>query len=909
MKEKSGRKQRFILLVPMIVIFCLMVLMVIYTSHVIQNVATANIHEVGEDRIASVSAQLEDYLEKTKSALWVTADTVDHMLRTGSSTQSILDYLMEETDHQKEHFDVNITGLYGYVSGEYLDGLAWVPPEGYDPTKREWYHEALEANGEITTVSPYVDAQTGSMVISICRMLSNGTDVIAVDLMMDRIQNIVSTLGIKEKGFGFIVNHDGMILAHQDESQNGQYLTEDEEGRALLDEILEKENGVFETKADGEKQTVFVQKIVDQWYVVIVVGNRELYAEVWQQMVVNVLICAVIFALIAFVYLMGRRNEQNYSRRIDELRMEEQKKAYEAKALKLEKEAADRSNQAKSDFLADMSHEIRTPINAVLGMNEMILRECAHGREIGDASREKYVDTFDAIISCARNIESAGGNLMAIINDILDFSKIEAGKMNIVEGDYQLSFLINEVGNMILFKAEEKGLEYIIDIDETLPDELYGDKVRVRQIIVNLLSNAVKYTEHGYIRLTLRADMPDSAIPGKTIYLKVEVEDTGIGIHEEDIRKLFEKFQRVDLDKTSTIGGTGLGLAITKSLLDMMGGSISVKSEYGKGSVFSVIIPQTIISTEPIGDYKERYRANMLEAADYMVKFHAPEAHVLIVDDTVMNLTVAVGLLKDTQLQIDTATGGKEAVDLARKNIYDLILMDQRMPKMDGIEALHLIQTQADSLNKETPVICLTADAVIGARERYMAEGFTDYLAKPFDSKVLEKKILKYLPEDKIILVEKKEEDAETKRTGETLADEQEHDDYALLREAGINPEIGLAYCQNDHQLYHTLLEEYARSAVEKEESITTSYENHDMENYAITVHAIKSSSKMIGATALSDLAARMEKAADERDQATVEQEHLLMLMQYKAVVEAIRSGCNVTEEEEEDEIIEFLPE
>ena len=336
MNAKNSRRRRFYLLLPMIIILCLMVVMEVYTSRIIRNVATANIHEVGEDRISNVAAQLENYLEMTRSALWVTADTVDYMIRNGSSTEYILDYITEETNHQKDHFDTNITGLYGYIMGEYLDGLAWKPPRGYDPTRRDWYKAAIAAKGEITIVSPYIDAQTNDVVISICRKLSGESDVLSVDLMMNRIQEIVSTLRIKEKGYGFVVNRDGMVIAHQDESQKGRFLTENEEQLALLDQIKETKNGIFEIVADHEKQTVFVREVVDQWYVVIAVSNRELFAEVWQQLTINVLICAAIFAMIAFVFLIGRRNERSYSHRIEEMRAEEQKQAYEARALKLE---------------------------------------------------------------------------------------------------------------------------------------------------------------------------------------------------------------------------------------------------------------------------------------------------------------------------------------------------------------------------------------------------------------------------------------------------------------------------------------------------------------------------------------------------------------------------------------------
>ena len=911
MNTRSREKNRTNLLIPVIIIFCLMVLMVLYTSKTIQDVAIANIHEVGEDRISSVAAQLENYLEMTKSVLWVTADSVDHMVRNGASTQDILQYITVESENQEQHFDENYTGIYGYVTGEYLDGAGWIPPEGYDPVERDWYKAGIETNGEAIIVSPYVDAQTNAVIISISRMLSNGTDVLSLDVMMNHIQDIISDLQIKGKGYGYILNRDGMIIAHRDETQKGKYLNETEEQRSFITKVLEVENGNFEISADGKKSTVFVHQIMDQWYIVIIVSNRELFSEVWQQMAVNVLICVVIFALIAFFYFLGHRKEQNYSRRIEEMRIEEQKKAFEAKTLKLEKEAADQANRAKSDFLADMSHEIRTPINAVLGMNEMILRESLQAQSSEKPGLDSFQGSFGNIITYAQNIESAGSNLLAIINDILDFSKIEAGRMDIVEGNYYLSSILNDLSNMIFFKANEKGLDFIIDVDETLPDGLCGDEVRVRQVITNILNNAVKYTEHGFVKLTMRGDIQDAAEPGQSICLRIDVQDTGIGIRQEDLEKMFAKFQRLDLKQNSTVEGTGLGLAITRSLLDMMGGSIEVKSEYGKGSVFTILIPQKIVSVEPIGDFQTRFLANMKETKAYRETFRAPEAHILIVDDTRMNLTVAVGLLKNTEIQIDTATGGDEAIALAQTNVYDLILMDQRMPKMDGTEALHLIRTQTDGANRETPVICLTADAVIGAKERYIAEGFTDYLTKPIDSHALEQMLMKYLPREKVCPVQKQSQEG----AAEPHSEESE-DFYAPLRTAGIDPVLGLSYCMNDVTLYRSLLQEYAQSSMEKAQDIERYYDVRDWKNYSVLVHSLKSTSRMIGAAALSEIAARLEAAALECRAHDIEREHASMLSGYNAVSQAIRQVFGIGETDdfadsslsENEEILEFLP-
>ena len=870
-------------LVPIAVIFCLMVGLVVYSSRAIYDVTVANVHEVGEDRISGVAAELDNYLEMSKSVLWVTADTVDHMTRSGASADDVLRYITEESSNQEQHFDENYTGIYGYVMGQYLDGVGWEPPDGFDPTERDWYVAAVEAGGESAIVPPYVDAQTGAVIISISRMLSNGTDVLSLDVTMNHIQDMIGELQIKGKGYGFIVDDDGMIIAHEDEAQKGRLLTETEDGRALMSEIAKVGNGSFETDEGGSASTVFVRQVMGQWYAVIVVGNDELLAEVWQQLAVNILTCLVVFALIVFIYLIGQRNERNYSRRIEEMRTEEQRRAFEARALKLEKEAAEQANRAKSDFLADMSHEIRTPINAVLGMNEMILRESSGARELAGPGEGALRDAFGNIIGYAGNVERAGKNLLSIINDILDFSKIEAGKIDIEEGEYSLSSLLNDVCNMASLKAREKGLGYSIDVDESVPERLFGDEGRIRQIITNILNNAVKYTQRGGIRLRVGCKGDGAPEAGRIVTLCIAVEDTGIGIRPEDIGKVFAKFQRVDLEANSTVEGTGLGLAITQSLLAMMGGSISVESEYGAGSTFAFELPQRAVSDEPVGSIQARFEGYAKAAKSYRESFSAPDARILIVDDTPMNITVAAGLLKSTEVAIDTATSGEEALALTQANAYDLILLDQRMPHMDGTETLGLIRSQEGGSNCKTPVVCLTADALVGARERYLAEGFTDYLTKPVDGKSLERMMMVHLPGEKVTVVR---EEAQT-GTGSGSAPDG-RDGYAPLRAAGVAPEVGLQYCQGDESLYRELLGDYARGADEKAWAIARHFGVRDWESYSIQVHSLKSSSKTIGATALSEAAAKQEAAADEGRERDIVAGHGAMMEGYARVAAAV---------------------
>ncbi len=578
-----------------------------------------------------------------------------------------------------------------------------------------------------------------------------------------------------------------------------------------------------------------------------------------------------------------------------------------ARQLQEAKAAADRASSAKSDFLANMSHEIRTPINAVLGMNEMILRESAQARDPDEKlSREEQTKAFENIGIYAGDVKSAGNNLLAIINNILDFSKIEANRMKIVEDTYQLSSILNDVSNLVYFRARGKNLEFTVEVDEAVPDRLYGDEVRVRQVIANLLSNAVKYTKEGSIRLTVGRKGWSKPKAGQIIALVFSVQDTGIGIREEDISRLFTKFERVDLKKNSTVEGTGLGLAITQALVKMMDGNIEVESEYGKGSTFTVTIPQKVISAEPVGNFRERFEKSMLEASRYRESFRAPDSRILVVDDTRMNLTVVIGLLKETGIKIDTATSGEEALSLTEEKPFDLILMDQRMPKMDGTETMRRIRMQSDGANLQTPIICLTADAIIGAKERYLEAGFTDYLTKPVDGHALEAMLMKYLPADKIIPADAVHENTRAKNRDENTASA-----FDVLRSAGVRPETGLGYCQNEENLYRSVLLEYAQSAGRKMQDLQRCCDHSDWDEYGILVHALKSTSKMIGAADLSATAADLESAARERNGKRIRREHPGMMQAYGALAEALASFTSAADHAvpEEDDILEFLPE
>lgn len=397
--------------------------------------------------------------------------------------------------------------------------------------------------------------------------------------------------------------------------------------------------------------------------------------------------------------------------------------------LRKQREIADEANKAKSQFLANMSHEIRTPINAILGMDEMVLR----------TSTEKEV------IDYAEDILSSGKTLLALINDILDFSKVEEGKMEIIPVQYEPSVMKNDLVNMVRERATQKGLAINVEYDGNIPRLLKGDEIRIKQCALNLLTNAVKYTKEGKIGLKIGYEKEDDS----HIVLSVVVSDTGAGIKQEDMDNLFSPFVRIDEEKNRNIEGSGLGISITKRLLELMGSSLKVQSEFGKGSVFSFAVRQEVLNWDASGSGSEKYDSSGVKKKEYKELFHAPDARILVVDDIKMNLTVITKLLRKTQIRIDTARSGPEAIALANENDYDIIFVDHLMPDMDGIETLHHMKEN----KKENPpvYIVLTANAISGAREMYLEEGFADYVTKPVEGEKLEKLIMSYLPPEKLL--------------------------------------------------------------------------------------------------------------------------------------------------------------
>ncbi len=835
--------------------FVLMALLVTYTTRLMYESSHSYIDELGNDKAAAITADLENYLETARSVLWVAADTVDHMVANGATYDEIVEYITRESANTASQFDSSYTGIYGVINGEYVDGVGWVPPDDYDPTVRDWYKDTVAAGGQPLVVSPYVDAQTGNVIISVCKALSDTNNVLGLDLTLTGVQETVEEIQINGNGYGYILNYDGTVVAHHDSSEKGKNYSEDPDKAELLAKISSVDKGNFDMVIDGEKCTVFVDEVLDQWHLVIVVENSELFKDTESVLIVSVLVGVAVFALISAFYILAYLHERKANRRIEELKETERQREYEAKVLMLEKAAADSANKAKSDFLADMSHEIRTPINAVLGMNEMILRE----------SKD------DNVLEYSSNIKSAGNTLLSIINNILDFSKIEDGKMSLVPVEFDVTEQINNLVNSISERARAKDLEFIVDVDESVPSRLFGDDVRISQVIMNLLTNAVKYTEQGSVTLRVR----NKGINDGNALLRFDVIDTGIGIKEEDLDKLFQTFERIEEKRNRHIEGTGLGISIVVKLLSMMNSKLDVDSKYAIGSTFGFDLSLRVVDPSPVGRIEEKKKISQV-GKDESEHLYAPAARILVTDDNAMNLKVACNYLKLFGITPVTCSSGRETIELLRKERFDILLLDHMMPQMDGIETLEVLKNE--NILNGAVVIALTANAVVGAEEQYLKAGFDGYLSKPIMVDDIENALKKYLPERVIRNTVEDDTSDEVLEFNAISSDAGENAGSSLMiakaRSVGLNVDVGLGYACGEENFYLELLTDYLNCTSDKCDELTSYLDNNDLKNYEVLVHSIKSASKTIGADSLSEQAKELEAAAKNNDMDFVKAHH-----------------------------------
>ncbi len=792
--------------------------------------------------------QLSNWITHQKSILDIFVNIISENPELIEDYDSAVKFL---NDIAKNYPDISVCYLANpYSKNKLIMNNGWQGPEGWKVEERQWYIDTQKSENGFNFSAPYYDDQTGFYCVTLSRVVysPNGEflGIFGIDFFVDKLINILDDSYTSES-YAFLVDRDGIIINHpnrnyQINTTRSKSIAETEYSAVYL--TPEK---VFTLKDYSDMDIVCLAKRNSESNFTTIVASS------WFSIYGNILTLGIFFIVLLLLSIIAVLVMINRQLRWQQ---EANQKLQEAA------DTANRANQAKFQFLAQMSHEIRTPLNAVLGMNELILRE----------SNEN--DT----IEYSENIQSAGKTLLSLINTILDFSKLDSGKMQIVPVRYDTLTLINDLMTMATERAKKKNLEFIVEIDPKLPKTMYGDDMRVKQVITNILTNAIKYTPQGSVKLEIRVNYFDTE---DNVEFQVRVSDTGIGIRAEDMGKLFKSFQRLDEEKNRNIEGTGLGISIVQKLLVMMGSDLKVESVYGEGSTFYFNLAQKVIDRTPIGNYKERKIVGQV-AADRKNKQYLqfPGAKILVVDDNRMNLKVIKGILKFNAIVPDLAESGAECLRLAAANHYQIIFLDHMMPEMDGIETLKKLK--AEHLTDKTLVIALTANAVSGAQEFYIKSGFDDYLSKPVNPDELEQTLDKYLSKDAPAADEETEDVEEAE---DTLT----RKDLKLLAEIcpEINPDAAMSYCMNSKDFFVEMMQEFC--ADDKTENVSKSYAAADWKNYRILVHALKSTSMVIGALKFSDNAKAQEFAAKDGRIDDLQKNHAEFMSEYQK----LRAGIN----------------
>ena len=785
--------------------------------------------------------QMSNWIERQKSILSMFASLVAENPHLMDDYPSAVKYL----DNLAKHYpEISVCYMANpYAEHQVIMNNGWESPDpNWRVDQRPWYLDAEKSDDGFNVSAPYLDDQTGFYCITFSQMVYGSSGeflgIFAIDFFIDKLIHILDESYTRDN-YAFLVDKNGTIINHP--NRNYQLSTTRAVNIADTEyrEVYMADSQVFALEDySGKSVACLAKKNKTSDFTVIVANN-------WWHIYGSVVTLGAVFVLMLTICIISVV-----------MLIERLLKWQQSVNLKLRAAAKEAimAGRAKFQFLAQMSHEIRTPLNVVLGMNELILRE----------------NPRKEIAEYAENIQSAGKTLLTLINTILDFSKLDNGSMKIVPVRYDTAEMLDDLVKMTVERAAKKGLQFNLEIAPSLPRMLYGDDIRVKQVIMNLLSNAVKYTHDGSVTLKITG----AEIDADTFELRVEVSDTGIGIRAEDIGKLSLSFQRLDEAKNRNIEGTGLGIAIVQKLLAMMDSKLEVASVYGEGSTFSFKLAQKIIDRAAIGEYHERTASKPRDDRKNKTYLKAKGAKILVVDDNAMNLKVLQGILKFNEIAPDLADSGQKCLELAAAKNYHIIFLDHMMPELDGLETLKKLK--AEKLAEGAVIIALTANAISGAQQFYLRAGFDDYLSKPVNPDALESMLGKYLPPE--ILNDTAETAAETPAE-EIPADTGDEDSFTAAEKlqleticAEINADAAMSYCMNSKAFFIEMMQEFY--ADDKTASLAQSYDGGDWKNYRILVHALKSTSMVIGALKFSDAAKGQELTAKEGNIALLKKNH-----------------------------------
>jgi len=921
----------------------------------VTNVVNDLLSRSADDLLTTLQTKVVSDLLESEMVLRGASLHINRMVQGGYLADEVQAYIKEFNNYvladSRRVTGINgIYGVFGAYGGVFINGVDGTVDVKHPHLDRPWYRAAIEAKGGVAVTPPYFNEISGEWVITFSRHLVSGSGrslaVIGLDLNLSKLRQYFSVTHLAEGGYGLMLDDQLNIVVSPTADITGQPMSvlQSPDIYRIMADINRGENlrgyKTVNNRDGGEPIIVHSRRMENGWHIAILTPIRRYYRDIFDRALYIITLGVTLELLLSLIVLRIAAGKQR----------------------------ADEKERRKSNFLANMSHEIRTPMNAIIGFAELALRE-----NIPPAAYEHIF-----------TIKQAGANLLSIINDILDFSKIESGKLEIIPSDYHFASMVNDVVSIIKMRATYSRLRFVVNIDSNIPNALHGDGMRVRQTLLNVLSNAVKYTDKGFVSLTVSGQITGV----DTVVLKVDVADSGKGIRDEDIPKLFKDFVQVDKARNKGIEGTGLGLAITNNILKAMGGTISVKSEYGKGSTFTVSLPQKFTNPEKhalvadgkrdsvlIYERREIYsnsiihtienlgvscklvasEAELDEAAedtaykflftapalyerakkilvkhksgarivlltefgdaiadqnatilsmpaysvtvanvlngisdnmDYgskkesMARFIAPEANVLVVDDTGTNLRVAEGLLSPYKMRVTLCKSGPEAIDAVQSEFYDVVFMDHMMPGMDGIEATKRIRNLGGDYRK-LPIIALTANAVAGAREMFLSEGLNDFISKPIEIAKLNSVLDKWIPK------EKQKSPADTS-AGAGYGGSGADAGIVNIKIDGVDVKRGVTLSGGNGTLYLRALAMFYDDGFEKIAEIKRCLEMEDIQLYTTHVHGLKSASASIGANSLSESARALEIAGKEANQTFINEQNPKFLMELETLLRNI---------------------
>lgn len=835
---------------------------------------------------------LNEFLIKGGIALESAALMVDHYLEVGATLDDIQKFMTYETKRASMNTDSLSGNVFGVVNGAFVHDGDWVPGGDYVPTRRLWYTEAVRAHGRVVLGKPFIGSRNSDYIISFSKSLRDRKNVIVYTLPLASIAKFVSSKKKDDGDSWMVMDKEGLIIASSGEVPQGfDCLSSaawgmDEE--KLAREVLLADEKPFEFTYHGKKTLVFSASVHDDWYMVNLVEKSRLFSDMYGIIVQVTVVFALLFVVLVVLCSVTLVNRIRVTRSI----------------------------RKKSDFLESVARELRTPLNGILGMTRILLRDAR------DEGVRDYV----------KNVQVASIGLLSVVHEVQEIAKIESGELVLNQTQYDLYSVLKDCFDTVSPRATAKNLHFSLECDPDIPSSLWGDEDRIRQIVVNLLTNAILYTEVGEVRLIVEYDM----IPGQgthrldeCINLKITVKDTGIGIRDENTDSLFGLFK---ISYGQKPAGTRFSLNLTKQLIAMCGGEIMVKSRYGEGATYMVSIPQLVLNIEPMGDFATRYKSEMGKEIFGSETLYAPAARVLAVDDAELNLKVIRGLLKETRVQIDTALNGSQCLEMVQTKHYDLILLDNLMPMMDGRETYERMKRLPENLNKDTPVIIMIAGPVPVDKESYLSAGFADYIPKPLLEEDLIRALKWYLPKHLVLTREdlnvspfddvaskKMEEEtsailaaydkangfyqvapseSEKKRTREIIDDLELNmvttprpDEKMSAFEDFLDVKMGLENCINDEDFYREMLYEFV--AGDKRTEMEKLFAAEDWTNYQILVHGLRSSSFTIGAEEFSRNVKSVELACKDGLIDYVRKKHADIMESYGVIIQKIRKGLD----------------